>query len=80
MFVFCSVHPIYAFPLWQEVNKVYRCLEIDIDGIFKSILLLRKKKYAALMLKDLAPRQQWAGPLSHPSPFGMDSPSSSNLY
>eukprot|EP00667_Euglena_gracilis_P000356 EG_transcript_356 len=38
----------------KEVNKVYRCLEIDIDGIFKSILLLRKKKYACLMLKDLA--------------------------
>eukprot|EP00668_Euglena_longa_P015722 GGOE01019858.1.p1 GENE.GGOE01019858.1~~GGOE01019858.1.p1 ORF type:complete len:965 (+),score=277.50 GGOE01019858.1:1381-4275(+) len=38
----------------KEVNKVYRCLEIDIDGIFKSILLLRKKKYACLMLKDLS--------------------------
>jgi len=38
----------------KEVNKVYRCLEIDVDGVFKSILLLRKKKYAALMLRDLA--------------------------
>lgn len=27
-----------------EVNKLYRLLEIDIDGIFKSMLLLRKKK------------------------------------
>ena len=27
-----------------EVNKSYRLLEIDIDGIFKSMLLLRKKK------------------------------------
>uniref|UniRef100_A0A7S1IK49 DNA polymerase n=1 Tax=Eutreptiella gymnastica TaxID=73025 RepID=A0A7S1IK49_9EUGL len=38
----------------KDVNKMYRCLEIDIDGIFKSILLVRKKKYAALTLKDLA--------------------------
>ena len=28
-----------------EVNKLYRLLEIDIDGIFKSMLLLRKKKW-----------------------------------
>lgn len=27
-----------------EVNKLYRLLEIDVDGIFKSMLLLRKKK------------------------------------
>ncbi|ESP04902.1 hypothetical protein LOTGIDRAFT_109334, partial [Lottia gigantea] len=31
-----------------EVNKLYRLLEIDIDGVFKSMLLLKKKKYAAL--------------------------------
>ena len=28
----------------QEVNKLYRLLEIDIDGIFQSLLLLKKKK------------------------------------
>ena len=28
----------------SEVNKLYRLLEIDIDGIFKSMLLLKKKK------------------------------------
>ena len=28
----------------QEVNKLYRLLEIDIDGIFKCMLLLKKKK------------------------------------
>ena len=33
-----------------EVNKLYRLLEIDIDGVFKSLLLLKKKKYAALVL------------------------------
>lgn len=32
----------------NEVNKLYRLLEIDIDGVFKSMLLLKKKKYAAL--------------------------------
>lgn len=34
----------------SEVNKHYRLLEIDIDGIFKSMLLLKKKKYAALSM------------------------------
>ncbi len=33
-----------------EVNKLYKLLEIDIDGIFKSMLLLKKKKYAALTM------------------------------
>ncbi|XP_074657943.1 DNA polymerase alpha catalytic subunit-like [Tubulanus polymorphus] len=37
----------------SEVNRLYKLLEIDIDGIFKSMLLLKKKKYAALnMTKD----------------------------
>ena len=27
-----------------EVNKLYRLLEIDLDGIFKPMLLLKKKK------------------------------------
>ncbi|XP_041358143.1 DNA polymerase alpha catalytic subunit-like [Gigantopelta aegis] len=34
----------------QEVNKLFRLLEIDIDGVFKSMLLLKKKKYAALSM------------------------------
>ncbi|CAD5116920.1 DgyrCDS5761 [Dimorphilus gyrociliatus] len=33
----------------NEVNKHYKLLEIDIDGLFKSMLLLKKKKYAALV-------------------------------
>ncbi|CAN8020701.1 unnamed protein product, partial [Ixodes persulcatus] len=33
-----------------EINKLYKQLEIDIDGIFKSMLLLKKKKYAALVV------------------------------
>ncbi|KAJ8278149.1 hypothetical protein GJAV_G00084410 [Gymnothorax javanicus] len=34
-----------------EVNKLYKLLEIDIDGVFKSLLLLKKKKYAALCVE-----------------------------
>ncbi len=36
----------------KEVNKLYKLLEIELDGIFKSMLLLKKKKYAALVVKD----------------------------
>lgn len=35
----------------QEVNKKYRCLEIDLDGIYKRMLLLKKKKYAAVKIQ-----------------------------
>uniref|UniRef100_A0A4X2KS80 DNA polymerase n=1 Tax=Vombatus ursinus TaxID=29139 RepID=A0A4X2KS80_VOMUR len=35
----------------SEVNKLYKMLEIDIDGVFKSLLLLKKKKYAALVVE-----------------------------
>ena len=33
------------------MNKLYRLLEIDIDGVYKSLLLLKKKKYAALSVQ-----------------------------
>lgn len=36
------------------MNKLYKLLEIDIDGIFKSLLLLKKKKYAALVVEPTA--------------------------
>ena len=36
----------------KEVNKLYRALELDLDGIMKSMLLLKKKKYAAVMIKE----------------------------
>jgi DNA polymerase alpha subunit A len=36
----------------KEVNKLYKCLELDIDGIFKSMLLLKKKKYAAVTINE----------------------------
>ncbi|XP_076255109.1 DNA polymerase alpha catalytic subunit [Rhynchophorus ferrugineus] len=34
----------------QEVNKLYKKVELDIDGVFKYLLLLKKKKYAAVTL------------------------------
>ena len=35
----------------REVNKRYRKLEIEMDGIYKSMLLLQKKKYAAVRIE-----------------------------
>ncbi|KAL8247014.1 hypothetical protein R6Q59_008230 [Mikania micrantha] len=32
----------------REVNKRYKRLEIDLDGLYKRMLLLKKKKYAAV--------------------------------
>lgn len=37
----------------SEVNKLYKSLELDIDGIFKSMLLLKKKKYAAVTMTEV---------------------------
>ena len=34
------------------MNVLYKCLEIEIDGVFKSLLLLKKKKYAALTIEN----------------------------
>lgn len=34
-----------------QVNKKYRCLEIALDGLYKRMLLLKKKKYAAVKLQ-----------------------------
>ena len=31
----------------SEVNRLYKTLELEIDGTFRSMLLLKKKKYAA---------------------------------
>ncbi|CAK9141422.1 unnamed protein product [Ilex paraguariensis] len=38
---------VIAGKVIQEVNKKYGCLEIDLDGIYKRMLLLKNKKYAA---------------------------------
>lgn len=36
------------------VNERYRLLEIDVDGVFARLLLLKKKKYAALVIDNYA--------------------------
>lgn len=36
----------------KQVNERYKLLEIDLDGVFKRLLLLQKKKYAALKIED----------------------------
>lgn len=38
--------------LKKRVNEHYSLLEIDIDGMFKHMLLLKKKKYAALLVEE----------------------------
>ncbi len=34
-----------------QVNKRYRLLEIEMDGVFKCMLLLKKKKYASVKVE-----------------------------
>lgn len=36
-----------AATLKKEVNRLYKCLEIEVDGVFEMMLLLKKKKCAA---------------------------------
>ena len=31
-----------------QINSEYKCLEIDLDGVYRKLLLLRKKKYAGV--------------------------------
>ncbi|KIK93692.1 hypothetical protein PAXRUDRAFT_12489 [Paxillus rubicundulus Ve08.2h10] len=38
--------------LKKAVNERYKLLEIDLDGIFARLLLLQKKKYAAIKVED----------------------------
>ena len=44
--------------LKREVNVLYKCLEIEIDGLFKSMLLLKKKKYAALIIENAGTKDE----------------------
>ena len=32
----------------RQVNKLYKLLELDVDGLYRYMLLLKKKKYAAV--------------------------------
>ncbi|KAG6896542.1 hypothetical protein C0992_007538 [Termitomyces sp. T32_za158] len=36
----------------KAVNERYKLLEIDLDGVFQRLLLLQKKKYAAIKVED----------------------------
>ena len=36
----------------KQVNEQYKLLEIDLDGVFQRLLLLQKKKYAAIKMED----------------------------
>lgn len=40
-----------AMRVKKEVNQRYKLLEIEQDGMFKCMLLLKKKKYAAIKLE-----------------------------
>ncbi|GAA0168120.1 DNA metabolism protein [Lithospermum erythrorhizon] len=44
-----------ATKVTQEVNKKYRCLKIHPDCFYKRMLLLKKKKYAAVKIQDGVP-------------------------
>ena len=35
------------------MNKLYKHLELDVDGVFQRLLLLKKKKYAAVTVTRL---------------------------
>ncbi|XP_040576162.1 DNA polymerase alpha catalytic subunit [Lepeophtheirus salmonis] len=35
----------------SEVNRLYKLLELDVDGVFRYMLLLKKKKYAAITVE-----------------------------
>jgi DNA polymerase alpha subunit A len=37
----------------REINRLYKTLELEIDGVFRALLLLKKKKYAALTVNKL---------------------------
>ena len=41
-----------AYEFKKKVNEQYKLLEIDLDGVFQRLLLLQKKKYAALKVEE----------------------------
>ncbi|XP_012251179.2 DNA polymerase alpha catalytic subunit isoform X2 [Athalia rosae] len=38
----------------QQINKLYQRVELDIDGVFRYLLLQQKKKYAAVVMNKLS--------------------------
>merc|ERR1719266_1968759 len=53
-----SIDYDHVFKLGAEikaaVNKTYKLLELDIDGVYRYMLLLKKKKYAAVTVEKKA--------------------------
>jgi DNA polymerase alpha subunit A len=49
---FMNLFPLFL-QIKMEVNKLYRQVELDVDGVFKYMLLLKKKKYAAVSVSRL---------------------------
>lgn len=47
--------------LKRLVNKQFKHLEIELDGVFQSMLLLKKKKYAALKIVDGVTKREVKG-------------------
>ena len=41
----------------KEINCLYKMLEFEIDGIFHSMLLLKKNKYAAMSVGNGATKR-----------------------
>lgn len=41
-----------AVAIKREINKMFKLLELDIDGIYRPLLLLQKKKYAAVAVEE----------------------------
>ncbi|CAO1439985.1 unnamed protein product [Diamesa tonsa] len=39
----------------QAVNRIYKHVELDIDGVYQKLLLLKKKKYAAVAVVQKTP-------------------------
>lgn len=50
-----KIQEVYEFGsrVKREVNRLYKTLELEIDGVFRSMLLLKKKKYAAVTIHKL---------------------------
>ena len=40
-----------AVKVIEELNKKFKLLEIDMDGVYKRMLFLKKKKYAAVKVQ-----------------------------
>jgi hypothetical protein len=47
----CAGHTIQSLFLFCISSHRYKLLEIELDGIFKCMLLLKKKKYACVKLE-----------------------------